>query len=81
MPETAVGKKLLLSATEVTTLLGLSCAGLYRLCSCGQMGPMPVKLGRRVLWRRVELEDWILAGCPRREQWRAIWRGPGNGEA
>lgn len=33
--------------------------------------PRPVRIGRSTLWRADELREWIVAGCPRREQWEA----------
>ncbi len=31
--------------------------------------PKPVRIGRSVFWRVDEIREWIVAGCPRREDW------------
>ncbi len=60
--------RLLLNAIEAAALLGIGRSHLYGLHASGQL-PMPVKLGRRSLWRRDELERWVQAGCPVRGKW------------
>lgn len=32
---------------------------------------MPVKLGRRLLWRVADLKAWVAAGMPPRSRWQA----------
>ena len=61
-------ESLLLDAAEAARLLGICRAGVYRAVSSGRM-PGPVRIGRRTLWRRDELEDWVNAGCPARTRW------------
>ncbi len=34
--------------------------------------PAPVRLGRAVKWRLMEVEEWIAAGCPPRAKWETI---------
>jgi excisionase family DNA binding protein len=63
-------ESLLLSAEDAALLLGVGRTLLYSMHSSGRLGPMPVKLGRRVLWNRKELEAWTEAGCPVRKQWQ-----------
>lgn len=58
--------KLLLSAGEAASVLGISRSALYALHSSGRL-PLPVKLGRRTLWRAEELRNWTRAGCPTRK--------------
>ena len=60
---------LLLSAGDAAALLGVSRSLFYGMYSSGRLGPMPVKLGSRTLWRRKELETWTDAGCPTRDLW------------
>lgn len=60
---------LLVSAQDAAGLLGISQRAFYSLLSSGRIGPLPIHLGRRTLWRRNELESWIQAGCPARQQW------------
>lgn len=66
------GATLLLSAEEAARLLGIARSHLYQLHSSGRLGPLPVKLGKRSLWNRKELEAWTDAGCPVREKWLLV---------
>lgn len=68
---------LLLSADAAATLLGVGRSHFYGLHSSGRLGPMPIRLGRRTLWSRQELEEWVKCGCPGRQQW--IQRNVDNG--
>lgn len=61
---------LLLSAKEAAKLIGVGRSHFYALHSSGRLGPMPISLGRRTLWKREELENWVRASCPTREQWQ-----------
>lgn len=65
------GQPLLLSAKDASGLLGIGRTLFYGLNSSGRL-PQPVRLGGRVLWRRSELEDWTVAGCPNREKWEQL---------
>jgi len=60
---------LLLSFSEAASLLNISRTLLYQMHSDGRLGVLPLKLGRRSLLRRKELESWIDAGMPPRVQW------------
>jgi predicted DNA-binding transcriptional regulator AlpA len=60
---------LLLSAKEAAKLLSISCGHFWGLHNSGRLGPMPIKLGRRTLWSRKELEAWVAADCLSRRQW------------
>lgn len=60
---------LMLSANDAAALLGIKRTLFYSLHSTGRLGPVPINLGRRTLWRRRELEAWVAAGCPSREAW------------
>jgi len=60
---------LLLSAEETAALLGIGERFLWGMHDTGELGPLPISLGRRKLWSRFELEDWVKARCPRRETW------------
>jgi len=62
---------LLLSAVEAAELLGIGRSHLYSLNASGWL-PLPVRLGRRTLWRKDELSRWVSAGCPERQRWEAI---------
>lgn len=63
-------ESLLLSAEDSAELLGIGRTLFYSMHSSGRLGPLPVKLGRRSLWNRKELETWVGAGCPARQQWQ-----------
>ena len=60
---------LLLSFADAAKLLSISRALLYQLHADGRLGPMVVKLGRRSLLSRAELEAWVRAGLPPRVKW------------
>lgn len=45
---------LLLAAPEAARLCGISPATWHRLRAAGKVGPAPIRLGGRVLWRRDE---------------------------
>ena len=62
MPE-GNAEPLLLTVEELAQLLSLSERTLWRLRSAGAL-PKPVKLGNSVRWVRVEIQNWIEAGCP-----------------
>ncbi|MCD4831702.1 MAG: helix-turn-helix domain-containing protein [Anaerohalosphaeraceae bacterium] len=60
---------LLISAEESAELLGVGRTLFYSMHSSGRLGPLPIKLGRRSLWNRKEIEAWTEVGCPARRQW------------
>ena len=62
---------LLLDAREAARLCGVSMRTWWALHSAGKT-PLPVRLGRRTLWRFDELAAWIVAGCPARDRWEQI---------
>ena len=61
---------LLLDSGRAAALCGVGRSLWWSLHSAGRV-PLPVKLGRRTLWRRDELIDWINAGLPPRDKWIA----------
>ena len=58
----------LLDARASAALCGVSRSHWLGLHVRGGV-PLPVRLGRRVLWRRSELDDWMASGCPSRQTW------------
>lgn len=66
------GQPLLVSDEQAARMLGISRSLWRRQHSAGRV-PMPVKIGRRTLWRREELRDWVSADCPPRHRWQ--WQG------
>jgi excisionase family DNA binding protein len=63
-------ESLLLSAENAAEMLSIGRTLFYAMHSSGRLGPLPVKLGRRTLWNRQELESWVKAGCPVRKLWQ-----------
>jgi excisionase family DNA binding protein len=68
---TTTADKLLLSVDETAAMIGVHKTHLYALHNSGKL-PLPVRLGRRTLWRADELKAWVAAGCPNRKQWQAM---------
>jgi len=62
---------LLLSATDAAHAVGVSRSGFWKLHASARL-PAPVRLGRRVLWRRSDLKQWVEQGCPSRERFEAM---------
>jgi predicted DNA-binding transcriptional regulator AlpA len=51
---------LLVSAAGAAALIGVGRSHFYAMHSSGRLGPMPVRLGRRTLWRRDDAEmSWL----------------------
>lgn len=65
----ATAEPFLVSAAEAARLCGISRSLFYGLHSSGQIGPLQVRLGGRVLWRAEELRRWTEAGLPSRSKW------------
>ena len=57
----------LLDVQQVSSLINASPRSIYRLVDACKM-PRPVRLGALVRWRRLDLADWIDAGCPSIEE-------------
>ena len=60
---------LLLDAKASACLLGIGERFFWAMHSTGELGPLPIKLGKRTLWSRFELEEWVRCRCPQREAW------------
>ncbi|MHC4083976.1 MAG: helix-turn-helix transcriptional regulator [Planctomycetota bacterium] len=67
--------KLLLTPSDVAATLSMSRAKFYQLCSTGAFGPMPIKFGRKTLYRTSDIEKWVEGGCKS----RSVWLGGNNG--
>lgn len=61
-------KALLLTAEQTAELLGISVRHVHKL-NREEKIPAPVRLGGSVRWRREEVERWVEAGSPSREEW------------
>ena len=70
-PAAADPLPLLIPDVQAAALAGVSRAHWQRLRSAGKLPPS-IKLGRKVLWRRLEIEEWIAAGCPDAKVWSAM---------
>jgi excisionase family DNA binding protein len=62
---------LLLSTEDAAKLIGVGRTHFYGMHSSGRLGPLPVRLGKRTLWNRTELENWVNGCCVNREKWQA----------
>lgn len=62
---------LLVGRPEAARLCSVSPASWDRLTSAGK-NPRPLRLGGRVVWRRVDLESWIGHGCCDRATFDAL---------
>ena len=54
----------MLSKNEIASLLGVSIRTVQRKQDLGEI-PAPVRIGKSVRWVRSQIEEWILAGCPK----------------
>jgi predicted DNA-binding transcriptional regulator AlpA len=73
-PATPAERPLLLDARAAARLCGVSRSHFLAMHSAGKV-PLPVRLGRRTLWRGAELAAWIEAGCPARDRWTSMKGG------
>jgi predicted DNA-binding transcriptional regulator AlpA len=68
---------LLIPDTAAAAIAGVSRAHWHRLRAAGKLPPS-VRLGRKVLWRRQEIELWIAASCPDARTWAAMQTAAGR---
>lgn len=66
-------KSLLINALDSADMCGVGKSQWYALVAAGK-APAPIKLGRKSLWRKDELKEWIGAGCPVRKIWENMLR-------
>lgn len=59
---------MLFSAKEAAAFIGISRSLFYELNAEAKI-PAAIRLGKRVLWRKEEMKEWICAGCPNRVEW------------
>lgn len=57
-----------ISAKELAGRMEVSLRHVRRMDSSGQL-PRPIKLGKCVRWSVEEINNWIDAGTPNREEW------------
>ena len=68
-------RPLMVDAKHAATLCGVSRSGWWKLHSSGRC-PVPIRLGRKTLWRVAELTDWLNDGCPTGDRW--TWQPNGS---
>lgn len=61
----------LLTVTGLARQLKISVRQVWKMHSSGNL-PSPIKLGRSVRWRAVEIARWLDAGAPTRESWEQL---------
>lgn len=64
-------KPLAVGAAELGKLLGLGLRTVRSMDSAGRL-PRPIRLGGSVRWRLDEIEAWLAAGAPNRDEWEAL---------
>ena len=62
----------LLTVEQTCQFLNISRALLYRRLCCECFGIIPIRVGRKVLFSRKELQAYIDAGMPPRTKWQAM---------
>jgi len=62
----------LLTVEQTCQFLNISRALLYSRLSSEMFGVLPLRIGRRVLFSKWELEAYIKADMPPRGKWQAI---------
>lgn len=60
---------LLIDAVEAARLCGVGRTMWLTLHNSGKC-PLPIRLGRRTLWRVEELRRWVAEGCQSRDVWQ-----------
>jgi predicted DNA-binding transcriptional regulator AlpA len=63
---------LLVSIDDAAAMVALSTATFYRRLSAGEVGPVPLELGGRRLFRVTDLRRWVRLGLPDRPAWLAL---------
>lgn len=70
-------KSLLVNAFDAADMCGIGKSQWYGLVASGR-APAPIKLGRKSLWHKDELKDWIKAGCPAQRIWESMKKKKGG---
>lgn len=71
MSDTPFTEPLLLDIQQLCACLSIARPTYYKIAASGVFGPLPIKLCRKVLYRRDEIESWVRAGCPHRKVWQS----------
>ena len=75
LPETMAEQPLALGRDAAAAALGISADLLDRMEQAGKI-PAPIRLGKRKLYSRTELEAWLAAGAPNRAVWERMRVAP-----
>jgi predicted DNA-binding transcriptional regulator AlpA len=67
-------KPRVLSAEQVADILQISLRHLWNCHASGRLGPRPISLGRSKRWRADEIDAWLAAGAPERDEWDRLQR-------
>lgn len=62
----------LLTVEQTCQFLNVSRALLYSRLSGQVFGVLPIRIGRKVLFSKAELEAYVKAGMPSRQKWQAM---------
>jgi predicted DNA-binding transcriptional regulator AlpA len=63
-----MNEQILLSSTQSARLTGVTLRTWYSWDALGKI-PKPIRIGKKLFWKRDELFAWIDANCPKRENW------------
>ena len=66
-----IERRFVLTVTELGGVLGRTPGTVRKWLAAGAL-PKPIMLAGCRCWRRLELEDWLAAGCPPAAHW--IWQ-------
>lgn len=58
----------LIDIERVSEILSLSKSTVWGLISADTL-PKPIRIGRCVRWREIEIHAWVAAGCPPVSKW------------
>lgn len=67
-------KRLLVDCKALGLMLDVSVRQVSRLSDAGGL-PMPLALGGCKRWSIEEIEAWVRAGCPSRDDWENLQSG------
>jgi predicted DNA-binding transcriptional regulator AlpA len=64
-------ERLALAAADLAKLLDLSERHIWALNASARL-PRPIRLGRSTRWNLAEIQRWLDAGSPSRDQWEKL---------
>jgi len=72
MSDPAQSKPLLVSIRDACKLLNIARSTYFTQRDAGRIGPEEIKIGRKILISVEELNAWVAAKCPPKNQWRWV---------